>query len=122
MVTKDQRLNVRQLMFPGIHFTVTSYTDDLMVSRLDFEPHTSAPAHHHPEDEVNIVLSGEFECEIDGKVCRHMPGESFLVRGNQTHLMRSLDTAGSVATIWGPVRNDLLELFVHGAGRPVIEG
>ena len=51
-----------------------------------------------------------------------MPGESFLVRGNQTPLMRSLDTAGSVATIWGPVRKDLLEIFVNGPGRPGLKG
>lgn len=92
-----------------------------MVSRLDFEPNVSAPAHHHPEDEVNIVLSGESECETDGKDCRHTVGESFLVRGNQTHLMRTLDQAGLVATIWGPVRKDLLERFVNGSGRGVIE-
>jgi len=117
----DERLNVLQQLTEGVTLTITSYSDNLMASRLIFQAKATAPLHHHPEDELHTVLSGRFECTIDGKVQVLETGDSVHVRPDQVHSLHALE-AGEILTVWGPVRNDLLKIFVRGPGRPVLEG
>jgi mannose-6-phosphate isomerase-like protein (cupin superfamily) len=117
-----ERLNVTQQLVPGVTITILSYSDDLMTSRLGFEADKLAPLHHHREDEVNICLSGEFDCEVDGVITRLKTGDMVHVRGDQVHSLRSIGQPGTIMSIWGPVRHDLLKLFVLGTGPKNLEG
>ena len=115
------RLNVTQKLTDGVTITITSFSDNVMISRLDFETGARAPLHHHPEDEVNTVLSGRFECSVDGVVQTMDPGDVVHVRKDQQHSLHAVD-GGTVLTIWGPVRHDLLDIFVRGPGKEQLEG
>jgi len=117
----EERLGRQQQLTEGVTLTIDTYTDRMMVSHLRFDAGATAPLHHHPEDEVNVVISGRFECTVDGRKILLNPGDTVHVLADQVHGLHAIE-AGVVVSTWSPVRNDLLDIFVRGPGRPVLEG
>ena len=51
----------------------------------------------HATDEVVIVLEGEMEFEVEGKVCHPQPGEELLIPAGAVHSARNM---GSTTARW----------------------
>ena len=52
---------------------------------------TGAKSHHHPSEQIIMVLSGRLRMRIDNDVCDIGPGEVALIKGNQEHEQVALD-------------------------------
>jgi quercetin dioxygenase-like cupin family protein len=53
-------------LVPGLQFRPVS-TDTVMTNFVTFEPNAPAPAHHHVEQQIAIVLSGELDFTVGGE-------------------------------------------------------
>src|ERR1700680_4042935 len=56
-----------------------------MLNFVTFEPHTEAPMHVHEEEQIVLVLDGEFEFEIDGDVRTMRTGDVAVVPSWVSH-------------------------------------
>src|SRR4029077_18169953 len=52
---------------PGLQFRPV-LGERTMLNFVSFEPNTEAPTHVHEEEQIVLVIEGEFEFDIDGDV------------------------------------------------------
>lgn len=76
-------------MLPGLHFQPVIGVGTL-VNFVSFEPHSEAPMHTHEEEQIVVVLDGEFEFTIDGQTRTMRQGDvavipSWVPHGAVTH-------------------------------------
>jgi quercetin dioxygenase-like cupin family protein len=93
---------------PGLDFRPV-LGEDTMVNFVRFAPHTEAPRHAHAEEQIVIVLEGEFDFELAGEVRTMRPGDVAVVPSWVPHGARTGDTACYEADVFNPPRETLLE-------------
>lgn len=86
----------------------------LMANFVRFQPNTVAPVHTHEEEQITVVIDGEFEFDLAGDVRIMRPGMAAVVPPGVSHGARTHDTDCFEIDIFHPPRRALLEL----AGRP----
>lgn len=80
-----------------------------MVNFVRFASHTEAPRHSHREEQIVVVLDGEFEFELDGEVRTMRPGDVAVVPPWVPHAAWTNDTTCYEADVFNPPRETLLE-------------
>jgi quercetin dioxygenase-like cupin family protein len=80
-----------------------------MVNFVSFEPNTEAPMHVHDEEQIVLVLEGEFEFEIDGDVRTMRAGDVAVVPSWVPHGARTRETPCREIDVFNPPRRSLLE-------------
>lgn len=97
-------------ILPGLLFQPI-LSDRLMANFVSFEPNVVAPVHWHDEEQMSIVLEGEFEFEVSGTKKIVKRGEAVLIPPNVPHGARTYDSACLELDIFTPPRQGLLELM-----------
>lgn len=97
-----------------ITLQVVSYSEQMLVARVWFSGEGfNDPDHHHLNEEVDTVISGQF-LAINGEEETILnPGDSVHVRPNEKHLLRLLSPTGQICSCWMPPREDLIEKFTE---------
>ena len=72
----------------------------------DFAEGSSIHEHHHPNEEVWTVISGELEVTIDGETAVAGPGGVAVVPSDVRHSVRAL-TSGEAIVANHPVRDHI---------------
>jgi quercetin dioxygenase-like cupin family protein len=72
------------VVVPGIEFRPLT-TDTVMTNFVSFEPRAIAPAHHHTEQQIAIVLSGELEFTVGGETRIMHAGDCVVIPPNVEH-------------------------------------
>jgi quercetin dioxygenase-like cupin family protein len=80
-----------------------------MTNFVHFEPNTEAPMHVHEEEQIVIVLDGEFEFELDGEVRTMRAGDVAVVPPWVPHGARTTDTTCDEVDVFNPPRATLIE-------------
>jgi len=80
-----------------------------MVNFVRFAPHTEAPRHVHREEQVVVVLDGEFVFEIDGEVRTMRPGDVAVIPPWVPHSAYTDEVGCYEADVFNPPRETLLE-------------
>ncbi len=80
-----------------------------MLNFVSFEPNTEAPMHVHEEEQIVLVIEGEFEFEIDGDVRTMHVGDVAVVPSWVPHGARTHDTSCREVDVFNPPRSSLLE-------------
>ena len=81
-----------------------------MTNFVSFEPGAIAPRHVHEEEQIVVVLEGEFTFDLDGDVRVMRKGDVAVVRpGSRTAPGRPTPTAWR-STVFSPPRSSLLKL------------
>lgn len=93
---------------PGLEFRPV-LGERSMVNIVTFQPHTEAPVHVHEEEQIVLVLDGEFEFELDGDVRTMRAGDMAVVPPWVPHGARTADTPCTEADVFTPPRRSLLE-------------
>jgi unsaturated pyranuronate lyase len=93
---------------PGLEFRPV-LGEATMTNFVHFEPHTEAPMHVHVEEQIVIVMDGEFEFEIDGDVRTMRAGDVAVVPPWVPHGARTADTTCDEVDVFNPPRATLLE-------------
>jgi quercetin dioxygenase-like cupin family protein len=87
------------VMVPGLEFRPVS-TDAVMTNFVHFEPNTPAPLHHHHEQQIAIILSGEVTFTVGDETRVMRGGECVVIPPHVPH--------GAVA---GPEGCEALDVF-----------
>jgi quercetin dioxygenase-like cupin family protein len=80
-----------------------------MLNFVSFEPNTEAPMHVHEEEQIVLVLEGEFEFEIDGDVRTMHVGDVAVVPSWVPHGARTYGTSCREVDVFNPPRHSLLD-------------
>lgn len=95
-------------LVPGLVFRPI-VGDKLAINLVRFEPHTEAPVHAHAEEQITLVVEGEFEFEVNGEKQILRPGMSVVIPPNTPHGGRTFDTACVEIDVFHPPRQGLLD-------------
>ena len=72
------------IVLPGLEFRPVT-TDSVMTNFVTFEPDAVAPAHHHDEQQIAIVLSGELTFTVGGETRVMHAGDCVVIPPNVEH-------------------------------------
>jgi quercetin dioxygenase-like cupin family protein len=94
---------------PGLGFRpVLGY--NAMTNFVSFEPNTEAPKHVHEEEQIVIVLDGEFTFDIDGETRVMRKGDVAVVPAWVPHGAWTTDSTCLEVDVFAPPRQSLLKL------------
>jgi quercetin dioxygenase-like cupin family protein len=102
-------------MLPGLRFQPI-LGDNVMVNMVYLEPNTVAPVHWHEEEQISLVVDGEFEFEVAGEKRIMRRGDAVVIPPNVPHGARTLDGPCLEIDVFHPPRRGLLEAM--GIARP----
>jgi quercetin dioxygenase-like cupin family protein len=94
---------------PGLGFQPV-LGERTMVNFVTFAPHTEAPTHVHEEEQIVIVLEGEFEFWIDGESRTMHQGDVAVVPPWVSHGARTHDQTCREVDVFNPPRKTLLDI------------
>ena len=97
-------------ILPGLRFQPI-LGDRLMANFVVFEPNVEAPVHWHDEEQISIVIEGEFEFEVGGEKQLVKRGQAVLIPPNVPHGARTYDSTCLEIDVFSPPRHGLLELM-----------
>ena len=97
-------------VLPGLRFQPI-LGDQLMANFVHFEPNTVAPLHWHIEEQISIVLEGEFEFQVGNQTKLVKRGDAILIPPNVPHGAQTYDSTCLEMDIFNPPRAGLLELM-----------
>lgn len=83
-------------------------SENMTVSFIVQEPHRSFPVHSHEPEEIVIVLEGERDAVIDGKLYRIKAGDIVTVPSGSRHGSHTYESGCKVIEVFSPPRLDLL--------------
>jgi len=93
---------------PGLDFRPV-LGENTMVNVVSFEENSEAPKHVHKEEQIVIVLEGEFEFDLDGDVRTMRPGDICVVPPWVPHGAHTNDTTCREIDVFNPPRETLLQ-------------
>jgi len=93
---------------PGLEFRPV-LGQNTLTNFVRFETHTEAPVHVHEEEQIVIVLDGEFEFSIDGDIRTMRTGDVAVIPPWVPHGARTLDSRCTEVDVFTPPRRSLLE-------------
>lgn len=104
-------------MVPGLNFrpTVGELT---LANYVTFEPHTEAPMHSHLEEQVVIVVEGEFDFTIDGRTQTMRAGDVAVIPPWVPHGAVTHDHGCVEIDVFSPPRATLLDMARGNAAAP----
>jgi quercetin dioxygenase-like cupin family protein len=105
------------VMVPGLTFQPV-VGDQLMANFVSFEPHTEAPVHWHDEEQISIVIDGEFEFEVAGETRLMRRGDAVVIPPNVPHGARTHETSCFELDLFHPPRRGVLEAMGSAADPP----
>jgi len=94
---------------PGLGFQPV-LGENTMVNFVSFAEHTVAPTHVHEEEQIVIVLDGEFEFELDGETRTMRPGDVAVVPPWVPHGAWTENTTCREVDVFNPPRKTLLDI------------
>jgi quercetin dioxygenase-like cupin family protein len=92
---------------PGLRFQPT-LGENTLANLVTFEPHTEAPMHAHIEEQVVIVVDGEFEFTIDGVTRTMRSGDIAVIPPWVPHGAITGDSGCVEVDVFSPPRTTLL--------------
>lgn len=111
-VTEGRFVSVARIeaveMLPGLSFQPI-LSENAIVNVVSFEPHTEAPMHSHVEEQIVIVVEGEFDFTLDGVTRTMRPGDVCVIPPWVPHGARTRDTTCRELDVFTPPRATLIE-------------
>jgi quercetin dioxygenase-like cupin family protein len=93
---------------PGLQFRPV-LGERSLVNFVYFDKNTVAPEHVHVEEQIVVVLDGEFEFDVNGKVRTMRAGDVAVIPPWTPHSARTHDTTCREIDVFTPPRSTLIE-------------
>ena len=106
-VVKLTGLDGRELA-PGVRMRPL-FGIGVMLNLLDFEPHARVPEHHHPHEQLGLVIDGALTLRIDAVDHLLGPGDGYAIEGDVPHAAWTDERGCRVLDVFHPVREDYRE-------------
>jgi quercetin dioxygenase-like cupin family protein len=95
----------RHTIYPGVTIR-TCAAEKMMVSVVDLLPHSVVEEHHHPHEQVGMVLDGKAVFFIGSEQKTLGPGDLYRIPGAVPHRVVALDQPVKAIDIFYPVREE----------------
>jgi quercetin dioxygenase-like cupin family protein len=95
-------------MLPGLDFQPV-LSEHAIVNVVSFAPHTEAPMHSHVEEQIVIVVEGEFDFTLDGATRTMRAGDMAVIPSWVPHGAVTRDTPCREMDVFTPPRATLIE-------------
>jgi quercetin dioxygenase-like cupin family protein len=92
---------------PGLRFQPT-LGENTLANLVTFEPRTEAPMHVHVEEQIVIVVDGEFDFTIDGETRTMRTGDIAVIPPWVPHGAVTRDSGCVEVDVFSPPRTTLL--------------
>lgn len=93
---------------PGLNFQPV-LGEQTMVNVVSFDTNTEAPRHAHAEEQIVLVLEGEFHFDLNGEVKVMRPGDVAVVPPWVPHGAWTTDSTCREVDVFNPPRQTLLD-------------
>lgn len=80
----------------------------VMINVVELAPGSVIPLHHHPEEQISLILEGELDFELDGEKFQLGPGEGVLIPAQMPHQAQASKKTLAY-DCFSPPRRDYLE-------------
>jgi quercetin dioxygenase-like cupin family protein len=94
----------------GLEFRPVS-TDTVMTNFVTFEPNAPAPEHHHFEQQIAIVLSGELEFTVGAETRVMRAGDCVVIPPHVVHGGAAGPEGCTVVDVFTPPREGIVRLM-----------
>ena len=108
-------------MVPGLNFQPI-LSAHAIVNVVSFEPHTEAPMHSHVEEQIVVVVEGEFEFTLDGTTRTMKAGDVCVIPPWVPHGAKTHDTTCRELDVFTPPRATLLDHATSQVDPSRVEG
>ncbi len=105
MSFRDVHTRGTKELAPGVR-TRTFWGENMLLSMVEFDPHSEVPNHTHPHEQGGMMVEGELEMGIGGETRLLKPGDVYIIPGNVEHWGRSGAGPVRVLDIFSPVREE----------------
>ena len=95
-------------MLPGLMFQPVPGEQSL-VNFVSFEPHSEAPMHTHAEEQIVVVVDGEFDFTLDGHTRTMRPGDVAVIPAWVPHGAVTREHGCREMDFFSPPRSTLTE-------------
>ncbi len=95
------------------------FGSNLMLSFVYMKPHSEASLHAHPEEQIGLVLEGEYEFELNGVRKMIGKGDVYIVPPNVPHGAYTYEKSCVALDIFAPPRTGYKEMIA--AARKVMQ-
>ncbi|QEM83351.1 cupin domain-containing protein [Halomonas binhaiensis] len=92
---------------------VLSCSDQQLTAKLWFSGKGFPSGHHHPNEEVNVFVSGEFNAINGSEVIQVGAGDAVTIPPGVEHNLECLSGEGVLISTWTPPRKDFMEKFME---------
>ncbi len=93
---------------PGIKVHIVS-AERMTVTFGTLAPGVCAPAHHHEQEQIMLVVDGGCDFMLDGKLYPMKKGDVIVVPSNMEHGAYSSDKGCRIIEVFSPPRQDFVE-------------
>jgi quercetin dioxygenase-like cupin family protein len=100
------------VVFPGLEFRPVT-TDTVMTNFVAFEPDAPAPTHHHIEEQVAIVLSGQLTFTVGHETRVMHAGDCVVIPPNAEHGGVAGADGCRVLDVFTPPRAAIVDLLTE---------
>ncbi len=87
------------------------YGQNMLLSFVYMKPHSVAALHSHPEEQIGLVLEGEYEFELNGVRKMIGKGDVYVVPPNVPHGAVTYDKSCVALDIFSPPRSGYREML-----------
>jgi quercetin dioxygenase-like cupin family protein len=92
-------------IFPGVDI-FTTHGDHLMLSLVEFQPHSVVEEHSHPHEQMGLMLEGEALFIVGGQERLVKAGEMWRIPGGVKHKVIAGDAPCKALDVFYPIRDD----------------
>jgi len=94
-----------QEIFPGFQGKIF-HTNNLTIARIKIKAGAVLPKHAHPNEQISVIIEGEFQFNINGQTQFFTPNTVAVIPANAEHSGRAITDCLFLETFC-PVREDL---------------
>ncbi len=97
-------ISTKEIM-PGFHGRFV-HTPACTIAYWEIDEGAALPEHHHINEQVALLLEGEFELTVEGNPHHLQPNSAFVLKPDQPHSGKAL-TKCVIIDVFTPPRTDL---------------
>lgn len=101
----DKKDCSQHTIFPGVEIFIAC-GDSMMLSLVEFEPHSVVEEHSHPHEQMGLMLEGEAEFIIGGESRIVGPGTMWRIPGGVKHKVIAGNRPVRAIDVFHPIRED----------------
>lgn len=91
---------------PGIS-AQTMWGENMLLSYVTLQPNATICTHHHPEEQISVILRGEVTITIGGETRTLKSGDIYVVPGNVEHTGFAGQDGALLVDVFSPIRKEL---------------